>query len=314
MVKIAFWDNGLTDRGTTVSLYDYAHYNELLLGNESIILYNSTHYGNSVCAIKKFKDRFKVFSVDQWAKVDTILLAEKCDMIYIIKAGDWDGQVSKVCKSVIHCVFNCNSPHGNVYAAIAPWVNNNNGKYPYVPHMINLPNHNEDYKSELNIPADAIVFGRHGGFKQFDIPFVQKTVYDIALTNKNIYFLFANTQVFCEPLPNVIHLPLITNLDEKTKFINTCDAMLWGRSDGEVYSLSQGEFSTKNKPIICKNIGYNGHVYKLKEKALWYNDSTDLTSIILSFNKDEIQKKDWNAYDDSTPEIVMKKFKEVFIQ
>jgi hypothetical protein len=41
MVKIAFWDNGLGERGTTVALYDYAHFNEVLLGNKSIILYNT---------------------------------------------------------------------------------------------------------------------------------------------------------------------------------------------------------------------------------------------------------------------------------
>ena len=36
MVKIAFHDNQLCERGTTVSLYDYAYYNKHYLGNESI--------------------------------------------------------------------------------------------------------------------------------------------------------------------------------------------------------------------------------------------------------------------------------------
>jgi len=314
MVKIAFWDNGLGERGTSVSLYDYAHFNEHILGNESIILYNKTHYSNNEEVIKKFESRFKVFSVNNWSSVDNILLSEKCDIIYIIKAGDYDNQLSRVCKNVVHCVFNCNYKHGDVYASIAPWVNNNNGKYPYVPHIINLPNHDENYKKELNIPDDAIVFGRHGGYKQFDISFVQKIVYKIALENKKIYFFFINTNKFCESLPNIIHLPAIIDLHNKTKFINTCDAMIWGRSDGEVYSLSQGEFCIKNKPIICMNIGYNGHVHKLKDKALWYTNYKELYNIILSFDKTEISKKDWNAYSDSTPEIVMNIFNEVFIK
>ena len=29
-VKIAFWDNSLSERGTTVALYDYAYYNKKL--------------------------------------------------------------------------------------------------------------------------------------------------------------------------------------------------------------------------------------------------------------------------------------------
>jgi len=314
MVKIAFWDNGLGERGTTVALYDYAHYNETILGNQSIILYNTTHSSNKPECVKKFTDRFVVFPVDHWSKVDPILLQEKCDIIYIIKSGEWEGQVSAVCKNAVHCVFNCSQPHGNVYASVSPWVNNNNGKFLYVPHMISLPEHNEDFRKDLNIPADAIVFGRHGGYNQFDIRFVKKTVYEIASTYKHIYFLFMNTEVFCAPLPNIIHLPMIVDLNIKTKFINTCDAMLWGRSDGETFGIAIGEFSSKNKPIICTDIGYKAHVHRLGNKALWYTNSQDLKNIIVSFDKVEMKNRDWNAYTDSTPEAVMKVFDDVFIK
>jgi hypothetical protein len=314
MVKIAFWDNGLGERGTTVSLYDYAHFNETLLNNESIIIYNNTHYSNNEAVIQKFTNRFKVFSVNNWSKVDNILLSEKCDIIYIIKAGSYDGQISNVCKNVIHCVFSCHQPHGHIYSSIAPWVFGNNGNYPVVRHMINLPNNDDNFRKELNIPDTAIVFGRHGGYEQFDIKFVQDTVYEIAQKNKNIYFLFMNTKPFCKSLENIIHFPVITDLNIKSKFINTCDAMLWGRSDGEVYSLSQGEFSIKNKPIICCNIGEKGHLYKLGKTALWYSNDTDLKNIILLFDKEENSKKDWNMYKDSTPEIIMNDFNEIFIK
>ena len=70
---------------------------------------------------------------------------------------------------------------------------------------------------------------------------------NIAQNNPNIYFLFANFYKFCQDLPNIIFLPMITNLQEKVEFINTCDAMLWARLDGEVMSMSMGEFSTLNK-------------------------------------------------------------------
>lgn len=312
MVKIAFWDNGLGERGTSVSLYDYADFNEKILGNESIIMYYNTHYSNKSSVIKKFKDRFKVYDFNQWSDVDNVLLSEKCDLLYIIKAGDWDGQISNICKTVVHCVFTCNMPHGNVYASIAPWVHENNGKYPFVPHMINLPDHNKNMREKLNIPADAIVYGRHGGYEQFDIEYVKKIVLDVAKNNDNIYFLFLNTKPFCENLKNIIHIPMIIDLDEKVEFINTCDAMIWARSGGEVFSLSQGEFSTKNKPVLCCNIGFPGHTHLLQNKAIWY-DETNLKDIIVNFNKEEMQKQDWNAYKDYTPEKVMKIFKNVFI-
>jgi hypothetical protein len=39
-MKILFHSNQLALRGTEVALYDYAHYNENFLGNESLIVSN----------------------------------------------------------------------------------------------------------------------------------------------------------------------------------------------------------------------------------------------------------------------------------
>ena len=40
MKTIGFWDNQLGEMGTTISTYDYAHFNEEMLGNKSVIMYN----------------------------------------------------------------------------------------------------------------------------------------------------------------------------------------------------------------------------------------------------------------------------------
>ena len=134
---------------------------------------------------------------------------------------------------------------------------------------------------------------------------------------------FANTKKFCENLPNIIHLEKIIDLDEKVKFINTCDAMLWGRNDGETFGLSIGEFSTKNKPIIATpNYKLNpkvdtAHIHFLKEKGVWYNQNNlyeILTTFITEENRLDIQQKDWNAFKEFTPEKVMKIFEKVFIK
>ncbi len=180
--------------------------------------------------------------------------------------------------------------------------------------MINLPDHNENLRKELNIPENALVYGRHGGFNEFDIGYVHNIVYNVAKTYPNIFFIFVNTKKFCDDLPNIIHMERIIDLNKKAKFINTCDAMLWGRSGGEVMSLSMGEFSIKNKPILCTNVSVNerGHIHLLKDKAIWYNEN-NLQDIIINFNREEEAIKDWNAYKEYTPEKVMIKFKEVFI-
>lgn len=313
MVKIAFWDNSLCERGTTTSLYDYAYFNETLLNNDSIIMYNTTHKLNHKTVIQKFSDRFKVYGVDNWSKVDNILSLEKVDILYMIKAGDWDGQLSKICKNVVHCVFNQGSPHGNIYSSISPYLPPSNLNMPIVPHMINLPKHEKNMREELNIPNDAIVYGRHGGPDQFDIKYVQKIVYNVAKHYKNIYFIFLNTNKFCESLPNIIHLSAVIDLDEKVRFINTCDAMLWARLGGESFGLAIGEFSTLNKPVMCtESEHYNAHIYLLGNKAMIYNE-TNLENMLINFNKEEMKNKDWNAYKDYTPENVMKIFKKVYI-
>ncbi len=323
MVKIAFWDNSLCERGTTIALYDYAYYNKHILLNESIILYNLTREDNNNEVINKFNKEFEVIGVNKFNVVDFILKNKKCDILYVIKSGNNEGQISKVCKTVVHCVFNCNEPHGSVYSAISPFIKGYNKNIPVVPHMINLPNNDKNMREELNIPKKAIVYGRHGGYEQFDIDYVHKIVYEVAKNNSNIYFLFVNTKKFCKDLKNIIHINKIIDLEKKVSFINTCDAMIWGRNDGETFGLSIAEFSSKNKPVIATpNIMRNSktdlaHFYFLKEKGVWYNENNlynILTTFITEDNIDEIRSKDWNAFKEYCPEKVIKIFEKVFIK
>ena len=322
MVKIVFWDNCLNERGTTLAIYDYAYYNKTILGNESIIMYNTTRNDNLQDVIDKFKNEFKVIGVNNFKLVDPILYKLKCNIFYIIQSGENEGQISRVCKTVVHCVFNCNQPHGNVYAAISPYIKNYNKRVPFVPHMVNLPDHNKNMREELNIPEDAVVYGRYGGYDAFDIPYVQKIVYNVAKNNPEMYFIFMNTEQFCDLLPNIIHVEKTIDVNRKVEFINTCDAMLHARHIGESFGLAIAEFSTKNKPIITTpNFKLNpnvdiAHIHFLKEKGIWYNED-NLYSILTTFltkeNREEIAKKDWNAFKDYTPEKVIKQFKKVFI-
>ena len=318
---IAFHDNSLSERGTSVAVYDYAYYNQVLLGNRSIIIYDKNDIHNNPQVIQKFEKEFDVFGYTSWSEVDEYLHKNKCSVLYLIKYGNNDGKLSKICKNVVHCVFDCRDPHGDIYSSISQWVKNNNNKYPVVPHMINLPTCNENMREQLHIPKDGIVFGRYGGFEQFDIEYVKNTIIKVAQENPTHYFVFVNTKPFSKDISNIIYLDKIIDLHEKVKFINTCDAMIWGRSDGETFGSAIAEFSTKNKPVIaCKYYDKSAtgvfdiaHVALLGEKALWYKDEISLHTILTSFNKEEIVKKDWNAYRQYTPKKVMAKFNEIYL-
>ena len=322
MVKIAFWDNCLNERGTTTTLYHYAFFNKHLLGNESIIMYNTSRPDNRDDVIQRFKQEFRVIGVDTFKKVDSILLREKCNIFYITKAGENEGQISRFVKTVVHCVFHCNDPHGNVYSVISPFIKGVKRKTPIVPYMVSLPDHSRNMREKLNIPENAVVYGRFGGADSFDIPYVQKIVYNVAKENPALYFVFMNTNVFCEPLPNIIHISGTIDPEEKVEFINTCDAMIHARHIGESFGLAIAEFSSKNKPILTTpHLKHNpnvdrAHIHFLKEKGIWYNENNlhdVLTHFLTPENREEIAKQDWNAFRDYSPEKVMAQFKRVFI-
>ena len=173
-------------------MYDYAHYNEVLLGNKSYIFYEKNNGYNHPKIIEKFNKRFIVNAVNNFNEVDNYLIKYKITHIYISGAGEKNERISKVAKNCIHCVFGSHEPHGDVYSTISLWVSGNDGKYPVVPYMINLPKNKNNMRKKLKIPNNAIVFGGYGGSGSFNIEVVHDVVYNIARANPNIYFLFVN--------------------------------------------------------------------------------------------------------------------------
>lgn len=319
-MKIIFHENQLSYRGTSNAVYNYARFNEEILKNESVILYNKNNKHNFDSAIERFKKRFKVIGYNDPKELEKIVDQEKADLFYAIKAGKKDGIEVSNCKTAIHTVFKYYEPHGDVYAYVSEWLSQEmtKGKSPYVPHMIHVEKTDQNLRKELNIPEDAIVFGRHGGDKTFDLKFVKKVIKQIARKRKDIYFVFLGTNSFVfksifRPYKNIIFLP--TNIDDiyKSKFINTCDAYLHARKQGESFGIAIGEFSVSNKPIITwADSEEKSHIDILGDKAIIYKDKNDLTEILENFVPNP--NANWDAYSQEFgPQKVMEKFKAVFI-
>jgi hypothetical protein len=183
--------------------------------------------------------------------------------------------------------------------------------------MVNLPNVDTNMRRELNIPNDAIVFGRHGGMDQFNINYVHQVIDKITNEYPNVYFLMVNTNEFCREKPNIIHYGKIIDLHKKVEFINTCDAMIHARQMGETFGAAVSEFSVKNKPVItCKHGPDLAHLDIMKDKCLTYGSESEIYNILKKFTTDldEVKKQDWNGYSEYTPDKIMDKFNEVFIQ
>ena len=128
-MKVGFLANKLTLRGTEIALFDYADYNEKLLGNDSYIITRSfesvkNEYDVDIKVYSKFEKRFPNIIYYDKINLDDIIEVNKIDVLYIIKSGNKnDRLITTKCKCVIHCVFELNDPHGQVYAGISQTLN-----------------------------------------------------------------------------------------------------------------------------------------------------------------------------------------------
>jgi hypothetical protein len=315
-MKIAFHSEQLGYRGTEVAMYDYAKYNEEILGNQSIIIAHSEP--SKLSAYNKFKTRFKVELYDDFSNVDKICEKNKVDLFYITKSGENDKKICKSCKTAVHAVFPAKEPHGEVYAYISEWLSNlcYRGNMPYVPYMVEKNPENRNLRGTLGIPNDSFVFGYHGGADSFDIKFVQESVYECARKNKNTYFLFVGARPFCKNLPNIIHFPFTYDMSIKGMFINTCDAMIHARHRGETFGLAIAEFSCANKPVITYfDSRERQHIEILRDAGIYYSNKEQIDYIFENIKNIIDPKVNYDVYSERySPRNVMNKFNEVFIK
>jgi glycosyltransferase involved in cell wall biosynthesis len=316
-MKIAFHDNSLSLRGTTVAIYDWAYWTRHYLNIEPIIMYDNTHPANNSDAIDKFKKEFPVFSYSNKSEIDSILSKNQCDYFLMEKGGSPDGVISTVSKNLVNAIsgnWSSNWIHGDIYAMGSKWLSKiTNYTVPYVPYMVYLPEVEEDMREELGIPKDSLVIGRNGGWETFDLDFVKSSIIQVLNEREDIWFVFQFTQPFLQH-ERVIYLPGSSDMNTKVRFINTCDAMLHARKIGESFGLSCAEFSIRNKPVITYyNSLEKNHIDTLGEKGIYYQNTEEILHILRNLDKKEINSLEWNCYQEYSPEKVSQKFKEIYL-
>lgn len=305
MKTVLFFDPNLNERGTSIATYDYAHFNETVLGNKSLIV---SLNNSELKSFEKFNNRFETHIFNSFSDIQKL----QCDYFYSLKYGLNDNQIHPNSINLVHAVFPSYDPHGDIYAYVSKWLSKNHGNsYPYVPHMVNLPKVESDFKEFFNIKKQLVI-GWYGG-NNFEIPFAKQSVIDVALKRKDIVFLFMNQEPFCD-LKNVIFIEGTTDQEQKVSFINTCDAMIHARERGETFGLAIAEFSTKNKPIITYSLSpERNHIEVLQNKGIYYSNFDELSNILFNIQHSDIKDKEWNCYQEYTPENVMKQFNQIFL-
>jgi hypothetical protein len=317
-MKILFHSNHLGIRGTEVALFDYAYFNQTILGNESVVAYDRNRQENAPQVIEKFQKHFPVHAYDDFSELEGIVGTARCDRAYFIKAGNKDGKISNNVPSLVHAVFGvpAHEVHGAVFAFVSEWLSQfaSQGSLPFVPHIVNLPATDEDLRLQLNIPKAALVIASYGGEDCFNVPFVPAAILESLQKRRELFFLFMNYPTFLTH-ERAIFLPGNPDPEFKTRFINTSDAMIHAQRLGESFGLACGEFSSRRKPVITFGGSYGrSHIEILGEKALLYNTKQELALILLSISKQFIGGQSWDGYSEQfAPGPVMEKFKQVFL-
>lgn len=330
-MKLLFHCEQLNYRGTTNSILEYARYNQEILGNESTIIYSKDSpqgldVGSEPEVIEAVQKQFKTLTYTD--NEDLNRIAEDYDFFYSQRAGERidshtkrENAVITSTKMGVHCVFQWHDPHGDVYAYISEWMSHNVARlynapvHPWVPYVVNLPNPTYDTRTHLGIPKDKFVIGRFGGYETFDLQFVHKTILRLVQERDDIVFLFANTRPFCDH-PNVLFMGPFLGQEQKSNYINSCDAFIHGRRLGESFGLAIAESLFFNKPVLACDVGFDrNHVATLKPFDLIYkeNDEQDLYNRIVNLrHKVGIDYRGLiiNRYN---PVNVMNQFKSVFL-
>jgi len=315
-MKLLFETAVLCYRGSTVAVTDYARYMREILGHESIICYDwarpyHADGGTEPEVVEALQKEFQVIGYDSLSDLQGIVDREKVDFALVGSHVNLDN-----CRYGHLEAFQIYNPYGDAYAYISKWLadtmNARHGSnFPYVPHIVQLPEPNGDFKQMMDINPAHTVIGRLGGLFTFNLPFVKQAIVDLLEQRNDFTFVFAGTEPWIKH-DRVKFIREFHNLQAKANFINTCDAMIHARSNGESFGLAVGEFLSLNKPVLVWEGGEDqNHVAMMKDSGLIYNASNVLEKMLNI--RDYINKEDWTLrIAESKPERVIPKFKEVF--
>jgi hypothetical protein len=304
-------------RGSENALWDYANFNETILGNHSLICHPGKLENAENPTYAKWKARFPLIAYGSKDEFSLKLKETGADILYQIKPGPYDRFVIPGVKNCIHSMFLSDEFHGDSFAYVSRWASRvmTGREESFVPHFVPKFESKLDLRQSLGIPTKAKVFGRHGGWDTFNIPFVRKAVVQHARQNPEDHFVFLNTEPIrgTEGFSNVHYLPATVDPVEKAKFLATCDAMLHARWHGETFGLAVGEFAVLGKPVITfADSRERAHLEMLGGQSLQYRHADELIKILKDFGPHRTQGSEYEIYAD--PKVVMEIFRKKYLE
>ena len=304
-------------RGSENALWDYANFNETILGNHSLVCHVEKLENVENPTFAKWKARFPLIPYRTKTELSLKLKESGVDILYQIKPGPYDGFVIPGLKNCIHSMFLSDEFHGDCFAYVSRWASRvmTGKEESFIPHFVPKLESKKNLRGKLGISVNSKVFGRHGGRDTFNILFARKAVIDHAQNFAGDHFIFLNTEPIrgTEKLKNVHYLVPTVDPEEKAQFLATCDAMLHARWHGETFGLAVGEFAVLGKPVITfSESRERAHLEMLGKQALQYRNVGELAGILREFRPHKTQGTEYEIFAD--PKVVMELFQKKFLE
>jgi hypothetical protein len=315
-MRFAFDASWVNERGAGVAIFDYAFYLREHLGCDPLVFYNRGSERHNQKSLDRFIAQFECVPYADAREFQTLVDQNKVEMTYYLKFGNNDGHLAESTKNLVHVYFRRYEPHGDVYAYVSSWLSQHmsGGRLPFVPHMVDLPPPRKGFRDRIGIPIEAFVVGRHGGFDQFDLPFVHDALLAALAYRRDLYAVFLNTRPFCNH-ERVRFLPALIDPQQKSDFIDACDMGLHGRRLGESFGLAIAEFLALNRPVAAWRGGPDrNHVALIPDHRFLYRTARDLENILSHIGKRDLDGPWRRVVEPFSPAAVMAAFEEVFIK
>jgi len=323
-MRLGFHTKHLSERGSERAIFDYASVLERAYGIQPRIFVPADAREVVPEVQRAFARRFEVV---RYSAPDDI----HCDALYVIKRGRRSHVTTQV-PELIHAMFDSDDPHGYRFATISRWLSNQSRrvvdlphgrdlrlprlkKPPFVPHIVDLADVEDDLRAEIDVPAEAVVFGRHGALRSFSIAWVKDAVREALATRHDIWFVFLNTERFIVH-PRVRHLEVTTNRELMRAFINSCDYMLHARREGETFGIAVAEFAAAGIPVVsCTRTLAKAHFEIVPPQLmLGYSDKVELLALLRSLARRSRTPEVATAFRERfSPAAVAETFVRVFL-
>ena len=345
--RMLFHSSELGWRGVPVSTYSYAEAFERVVGGQAFISsfkYPPEDSGSAPKFEARFGGRTLYLRQPAQAGVEAVtadlhsyLVTNGIRALYTQQNGaparpGGDMQVQVVLSPkpngaamLVHAVFDGTAPMPfyRAYTTISEVIPHDPAITPTVHYIAYMNESHADAPGlwdELRIPSDATVICRHGGYDTFDMQYVRSAVCAHARANPSTYFVLQNTKPECEGgIPNIIHLGPNADLYYKRRFLNSCNACIHGRSEGETFGLAVAECSLAGLPVFIHanaRTDANFHVKTLGSEGLLYgDDEASVLQQLRAFNataakaKAEVYK---SLYEPFSPVPMMLEFLSTF--